>query len=147
MRTGIREEERVDRGITTTYIERSKGASITEGIGIEHITQNIKRAKIEGAMMVEDIECVEMAYYLKTYDGISVGPSAAMNVVAAVKLAQKLGPGHTIVTILCDTGDRYLEKLYSSKWTIERNLVPEKYKKGRESYTDFVKPIDQTNFT
>ena len=54
-----------------------------------------------------------MAYYLKKYEGISVGPSASMNVVGAVKLAQKLGPGHTVVTILCDTGDRYLTKLYS----------------------------------
>jgi len=88
-----------------------------------------------------------MAYFLKTYDGISVGPSAAMNVCAAVKLAQKLGPGHTVVTILCDTGDRYLTKLYNKDWTIEKKLIPVKYKKGRESFTEFVIPLSQSNFT
>jgi len=65
-----------------------------------------------------------MAYYLKKFEGISVGPSAAMNVCAAVKLAQKLGPGHTIVTILCDAGDKYLTELYSKEWTIDKNLIP-----------------------
>jgi cysteine synthase A len=87
----------------------------------------MKKSKVDGAMTVEDIEAVEMAYYLKKYDGISIGPSASMNVCAAVKLAKKLGPGHTIVTILCDTGDRYLTKLYSEKWTVEKNLIPTKY--------------------
>ena len=88
----------------------------------------MKKSKVDGAMTVEDIEAVEMAYYLKKYDGISIGPSASMNVCAAVKLAKKLGPGHTIVTILCDTGDRYLTKLYSEQWTVEKNLIPTKYK-------------------
>ena len=87
-----------------------------------------------------------MAYYLKKYEGISVGPSAAMNVVAACKLAQKMGPGHTVVTILCDTGDRYLTKLFNNQWTIDKNLVPSQYKEGR-GLINFVTPLNDSNFS
>ena len=87
-----------------------------------------------------------MAYYLKTHEGISVGPSAALNVCGAVKLARKLGPGHTIVTILCDTGDRYLSKLYDENWTKEKNLVPTKYKEGK-GIVNFVEPLNDSNFS
>ena len=57
-----------------------------------------------------------MAFYLKKYEGLSIGPSAAMNVAGAVKMARKMGPGHTIVTILCDSGDRYKTKLSNLEW-------------------------------
>ena len=65
-----------------------------------------------------------MAYHLLKQDGIYVGPSAALNVTGAVKLARKMGPGHTIVTILCDSGDRYVSKLYNDNWLAENNLTP-----------------------
>ena len=72
-----------------------------------------------------------MAYYLKKYEGLSCGPSSALNVCGAVKLARKLGPGHTIVTILCDTGDRYLTKLWKEDWFTDNksktDLTPSKY--------------------
>lgn len=71
-----------------------------------------------------DREAVEMAYHLLHEEGIFVGPSAALNVVGAVKLARLMGPGHTIVTVLCDGGDRYRSKLYDAKWLQEKHLTP-----------------------
>ena len=69
-----------------------------------------------------------MAYYLQQKEGLFLGPSAALNVVGAVKLARKLGPGHTIVTILCDGGDRYMSKLYNKKWLEDKGLTPTRSK-------------------
>ena len=63
-----------------------------------------------------------MAYYLKEVEGVYVGPSAALNVVGAVKVAQKLGPGHTVVTVLCDGGARYKSKLYTKAWLAEKGF-------------------------
>ena len=63
-----------------------------------------------------------MAYYLKEVEGVYVGPSAALNVVGAVKVARQLGPGHTIVTILCDGGGRYQSKLYTKAWLSEKGF-------------------------
>ena len=106
---------------------------MTEGIGIDRVTLNFEEAQIDGAINVkDDTECVEMAYHLKKHDGISIGPSAALNVVGAVKLAKKLGPGKTIVTVLCDAGHRYNSKLYNKTWLAEKNLVP-KYTEGNDS--------------
>jgi cysteine synthase A len=65
-----------------------------------------------------------MAYYLLRNEGIFVGPSAALNVVGAVKAAKKLGKGNVVVTILCDSGDRYISKLYNKEWLEKEKLVP-----------------------
>lgn len=83
---------------------------MAEGIGIDRITNNFDKAQVDGAIQIPDIEAVEMAHHLRKYDGINIGPSAAINVVAAVRLAKKLGPGKTICTIICDGGDRYKSK-------------------------------------
>lgn len=77
-----------------------------EGIGIGRITANFAKAKLVGAKQVADKEAIEMVYYLMRNEGLAVGPSSALNVCGAVKVARELGPGHVIVTLLCDGGDR-----------------------------------------
>jgi cysteine synthase A len=96
----------------------SSGNSQVEGIGISRITANFAAGikDIDDAFHCTDQEAVEMAYYLLRNEGIFVGPSAALNVVGAVKAAKKLGKGNVIVTILCDSGDRYISKLYNKEW-------------------------------
>ena len=110
--------------VETGKMESQAGSTITEGIGIGRLTANFaSSAPIDGAFRGTDQEAVEMAYYLLRREGIFVGPSAALNVVGAVKLARKLGPGKTIVTVLCDNGDRYKSKMYQSTWLKEKGLV------------------------
>ena len=100
------------------------GSSEIEGIGIGRITDNFKHAELDGAFRGTDQEAVNMAYFLMKEEGLFIGPSAALNMVGAVKVAQKLGPGHTIVTIMCDGGERYLSKLYNEAWLAKLGLTP-----------------------
>lgn len=79
---------------------------------------------MDGAIRITDLEAVEMAYYLKEYEGLFIGPSAALNVVGAVKAAKLLGPGNTIVTIICDGGIKYKSKLWNEQFLKEHQLVP-----------------------
>ena len=95
----------------------STGASaVQEGIGIGRLTQNFAKAKADAAVFVSDEEALAMAYYLLRREGIFVGPSAALNVAAAVKVARDLPEGSRVVTVLCDSGDRYLKKLFTPRW-------------------------------
>jgi cysteine synthase A len=110
----------VSRGVM-----ESSGSSITEGIGIMRVTANFARAKLDGAFQGSDRQMVEMAHHLLRRDGLFVGSSAALNCVGALKLARALGPGKTIVTMLCDGGGRYQSRLFDRAWLAERNLVPE----------------------
>ena len=114
-----------DRLPGTKFIQRSEGSSITEGIGIGRLTQNFLNANIDDAIQVSDKEAVEMAYHLLRNDGVYIGPSAALNVVGAVKLARLLAEGANVVTILCDGGDRYKSKLYNQEWLKEKGLTPQ----------------------
>ncbi|KAK3281330.1 hypothetical protein CYMTET_10873 [Cymbomonas tetramitiformis] len=114
---------------------QSSGSCHIEGIGIMRKTANFEHALIDGAMLGTDEEAIEMGYYLLRNEGFFVGPSAALNVCGAVKLARKLGPGHTIVTILCDTGERYRTKMYNPEWLKEKDLVP----KAQGRSLDFLK--------
>jgi cysteine synthase A len=100
------------------------GSSILEGIGIRRITHNFAQAKLDGAFVGTDRESVEMVHWLLARDGLFLGGSAALNCVGAVKLARKLGPGHTIVTILCDGAGRYASRLFSPTWLAEKGLTP-----------------------
>ena len=86
-----------------------------------------------------------MAYFLKEYEGLIVGSSAALNFVGTVKTAQKLGPGHTIVTVICDTGTRYMSKLYNPEYLKTRNLEPHKYKEGKH-HLSFIEPMTEKTF-
>ncbi|MFN4282084.1 MAG: cysteine synthase A [Alphaproteobacteria bacterium] len=105
---------------------KSEGTSITEGIGQGRITKNLEDAPIDDAFQVTDEEALPVVFDLLKYEGLCLGGSSGINVAGAIKLAKKMGPGHTIVTILCDTGQRYQSKLFNPKFLRERNLpVPD----------------------
>lgn len=98
--------------------------TIAEGVGIDRITENYTRARIDDAFQATDKEIVEMSRFLLREEGIFVGSSSALNCVAAVRAARQLGPGHTVVTILCDSGQRHLTKFWNDEhlreqWQLE----------------------------
>lgn len=104
----------------------SEGNSFTEGIGNGRITENMKDAPFDDAIRVTDEECLEFIYTLLRKDGLFVGGSSGINVGAAVKLAKELGAGHTIVTILADSGARYQSRLYDQDWLKSKGYsIPE----------------------
>ncbi len=104
----------------------AEGSSIMEGIGINHITDNIAEAKVDMAFKVSDAEALPYIFNLLKSEGLCLGGSAGINIAGAVKLAEELGPGHTIVTILCDYGNRYQSKLFNPAFLRNRGLpVPE----------------------
>ncbi|PPQ70694.1 hypothetical protein CVT24_000176 [Panaeolus cyanescens] len=104
-------------------IERS-GSSITEGIGQGRVTDNLATFvnDVSGAFTVPDTDSIAMLYELLESEGIYLGASSALNVVAAVELAKKLGKGSTVVTILCDGAYRYQSRLFSKKWLESKGL-------------------------
>ncbi|KAI0665945.1 cysteine synthase [Trametes maxima] len=113
--------------------ERS-GGSITEGIGQGRITNNLGTfvKNIDGALRIPDEKTIAMLYDLLDTEGIYLGASSALNVVAAVELAKELGPGKTIATLLCDGAYRYQSRLFSKKWLQAKGLesaIPEHLKK------------------
>lgn len=115
---------------THGLLERSEGASITEGIGQGRVTENVKDAPIDGAFTVMDTDAVNMTFRLLHEEGFFVGASTGLNVAGAVEVARRMGPGHTIVTCLCDTGQRYYQKLFSKEFLQSRGLldcIPEEY--------------------
>ncbi|GAV68804.1 PALP domain-containing protein [Cephalotus follicularis] len=121
---------KVTRGVMYTK-EEAEGRrlknpfdTITEGIGINRMTQNFLMAKLDGAFRGTDKEAVEMSRFLLKNDGLFLGSSSAMNCVGAVRVAQSLGPGHTVVTILCDSGMRHLSKFYDSQYLALYELTP-----------------------
>lgn len=121
---------RVTRGVMYARVEaegrrlKNPFDTITEGVGINRLTTNFTMAKIDGAVHASDREAVEMAAYLMRNEGLFVGSSSAVNCVGAVKVARALGPGHVIVTILCDGGHRHLSKFHSYEYLKQYNLMP-----------------------
>lgn len=104
----------------------SEGSSITEGIGLGRVTANIKDAPVDDAYRIEDAEALEVIFGLLRDEGLCVGGSSGVNVAGAIRLARELGPGHTIVTMLCDSGNRYSGKLFNPEFLRERQLpVPD----------------------
>lgn len=101
-----------------------EGSSVTEGIGNSRVTANLEGAPIDDAIQIDDQECIRVIYQLLRKDGLFMGGSVGINVGAAVALAKQLGPGHTIVTVLCDGGTRYQSKLYNPEWLKEKGLMP-----------------------
>jgi cysteine synthase A len=99
------------------------GNSITEGIGNSRITANMEGAPIDDAIQIDDPRAIEVVYQLLREDGLFMGGSVGINVAAAVELAKQLGPGHTIVTVLCDGGARYQSRLYNPGWLAEKGLA------------------------
>lgn len=99
-----------------------QGSSITEGIGQSRVTANLEGAPIDDAERIPDPEALEIIYSLLIDEGLSVGGSSGINVASAIRTARKLGPGHRIVTILCDGGARYQSKLFNPEFLRSKNL-------------------------
>jgi len=99
-----------------------QGNSITEGIGNSRITANMENVPIDDAIQISDPEALTVLYQMLYKDGLFMGGSVGINVAAAVQLAQRLGPGHRIVTVLCDGGSRYQSRIYSRPWLEEKGL-------------------------
>lgn len=105
---------------------KSEGRSIAEGIGISIITENLREATIDTAFQISDEEALPYIYNLLKNEGLCLGGSSAINIAGAVKLAEELGPNHTIVTVLCDYGYRYQSKLFNPAFLKRMKLpVPE----------------------
>lgn len=100
----------------------SAGNSIVEGIGINHITGNIAEAQVDSAFMISDEEALPLLFDLLQHEGLCLGGSAGINIAGAVRLAEQMGPGHTIVTILCDYGNRYQSKLFNPAFLHNKGL-------------------------
>ena len=105
--------------------EMSKGPSITEGIGNSRVTDNLADTAIDDAVQVTDQEMVSMVYRQIAEEGWFFGSSTGINLCAAVKVAEKLGPGHTIVTILADGGSKYQSRLFNPEFLQEKGLSTE----------------------
>jgi cysteine synthase len=98
------------------------GSSITEGIGQSRVPANLENIQIDDAVRIPDTEALEQIYDLLIHEGLSVGTSAGINIAAAIRVAKTLGPGHTIVTILCDGGARYQSKLFNPEYLRGKKL-------------------------
>ena len=101
---------------------KAEGSSITEGIGQGRITANLEDAVIDQAFQVPDAEAVSLVFQLMEEEGLCLGASSGVNIAGAKRLAQEMGPGHTIVTILCDYGSRYQSKLFNPEFLRSKDL-------------------------
>ena len=101
---------------------RSEGTSITEGIGQGRVTANIEGAPIDDAYQISDAEALPIVFDLLKDEGLCLGGSSGINIAGALRMAEDLGPGHTIVTILCDFGTRYQSKLFNPDFLKEQGL-------------------------
>jgi cysteine synthase A len=102
---------------------KADGSSITEGIGQGRITQNLVGAPIDTAFQIADEEAIPLLFNLMAEEGLCLGGSSGINIAGAIHLGRYLGPGHTIVTILCDSGSRYASKLYNPAFLRDRGLA------------------------
>ena len=100
----------------------NSGSSITEGIGTGRVTKNFDKALVDDAFQVTDEEALNIIFKLKEDQNIELGGSSGINIAGAIQLAKKLGPGHNIVTILCDPGKRYASKIYNKDFLKSKNL-------------------------
>ena len=102
---------------------KSEGNSITEGIGQGRITKNLENCPIDLSFRIDDNEALTIIFELLKEEGLFLGGSSGINVAGAIKLAKELGPGHTIVTILCDSGQRYQSKIWNPTFLKSKDLV------------------------
>ena len=100
----------------------NSGSSITEGIGTGRVTKNFDKALVDDAFQVSDEEALNIIFKLKENQNLELGGSSGINIGGAIKLAKKLGPGHNIVTILCDPGKRYASKIYNREFLESKKL-------------------------
>ncbi len=106
----------------TTGELKAQGSSITEGIGQGRITKNIEGAPVDVAFQIPDEEALSVLFDIAEHEGLCLGGSTGVNVAGAIRLARHLGPGHTIVTVLCDHGSRYQSKLYNPEFLRSKGL-------------------------
>jgi cysteine synthase A len=103
---------------------KSEGSSaVTEGIGIGRVTSNLEGASIDDAVRIEDPEIVRTTCQLLHREGLFLGGTSGANVAAAVRVARELGPGNTVVTILCDTGHKYVSRFWNREWLEQKGLA------------------------
>ena len=110
----------------TTGEMKSSGGSITEGIGQGRITANLEGFTPDMSFNIPDSEAIPLVFDLLEHEGLCLGGSSGINVAGAIRMAREMGPGHTIVTILCDYGNRYQSKLFNPEFLASKDLpVPE----------------------
>ena len=125
----------------TTGELKSDGSSITEGIGQGRITANLAGAVVDRSYLIEDAEAVDLVYRLMMEEGLCLGESSGVNIAGAMRLANEMGPGHTIVTVLCDYGTRYQSKLFNPEFMTSKGLpVPPWLVENRAVPTAFTDP-------
>lgn len=117
----------------TTGELKATGSSITEGIGQGRITKNLEGAPIDVAFQIPDEEALPVIFDLLEHEGLCLGGSSGINVAGAIRLAKQLGPGHTIVTVLCDYGTRYQSKLFNPEFLRGKNLPVPRWLERRSS--------------
>ena len=101
---------------------KSEGSSITEGIGQGRVTGNVEGAPIDDAYQIPDAEALPIVFDLLQDEGLCLGGSSGINVAGAIRLARELGPGHTVVTVLADSGTRYQSKLFNPEFLKDKGL-------------------------
>ena len=111
------------RWVKSGELKAEGPGSITEGIGIGRVTANLKDAPIDDALHVTDAEAVAAVHRLLREEGLFLGSAAGVNVAAAERVAREMGPGHRIVTILCDSGHKYQSRLYDREWLESKGLA------------------------
>ena len=109
--------------VKTGQLKSDGSSAVTEGIGIGRVTANLEGAPLDDAVRIEDPEIVRTVYRLLHEEGLFLGGTSGVNVAAAVRVARELGPGHTVVTVLCDGGARYLSRLYNREWLAQKGLA------------------------
>jgi cysteine synthase A len=112
----------------------SEGSSITEGIGQGRITKNIEELKVDYPYQISDQESLNVMFDLVKNEGLFLGMSSGINVAGALRLASDIGPGKNIVTILCDSGSKYLSKIYNPDFLESKNLTYPKWLKEKNSF-------------
>ncbi len=119
----------------TTGVLKAEGSSITEGIGQGRITANLDGAPVDKAYRIPDDEAVSLVFDLAEHEGLCLGGSSGINIAGAIRLARELGPGHTIVTVLCDYGTRYASKLFNPAFLREKGLPVPAFLEQKPAFT------------
>jgi cysteine synthase len=120
---------------------KAEGSSITEGIGQGRITANLEGATVDRAYRIPDAEALDAVFRLASEEGLCLGGSSGINVAGAVRLARDLGPGHTIVTVLCDYGTRYQSKMFNPQFLREKNLPVPAWLEAKPSLPDVFEQV------
>ncbi|MBM3357550.1 MAG: cysteine synthase A [Betaproteobacteria bacterium] len=112
---------------------KAQGSSITEGIGQSRVTKNLEGAPVDEAFQIPDDEAIAIVFDLLRQEGLAMGTSTGINVAGAIRLARHMGPGHTIVTVLCDGAQRYASRLFNPEFLRSKNLPVPDWLEGRNA--------------